>query len=408
MTNLKTFKAKTMADALAQVKREFGKDAVIYHTKTATEGGVMGIGSHQYVEISAANGEFSLPGDSPTTTVATRSGKSPRADAARRTMNRADRDNSNATRDGRDTPVSLSNDIASLKNAVAELVRESRQREDPTLPDRLQDAYRTLIQAQVARDVAGQLVRRLRSELSDHQLTDAEAVRAKLASYVESMLPTAPSTKLAAVCGPVVIALVGPTGVGKTTTIAKLAANYRLRENRKVGLITIDTHRIGAADQLRTYADIINVPLEVAAVPDDTRAAITRMSDCDVVLIDSAGTCGSDDSFMNELRAHLEEAKPHEVHLVLSSTMSPPVLAHQIERFRPAGVNRVIFSKLDEAVGFGMMLGALECADVRLSYVTTGQTVPDDIERGGDAPLADLILCDRQQERQLQPSTGGA
>ncbi|MHC4611490.1 MAG: flagellar biosynthesis protein FlhF [Planctomycetota bacterium] len=224
------------------------------------------------------------------------------------------------------------------------------------------------------------------------ELANPAAVRRKLAAYVESLLPTAGPIRLASLPGPSIIALVGPTGVGKTTTIAKLAANFRLRESRNVGLITLDTYRIAAVEQLRTYAQIINVPLEVVMSPGQLPGALERLQGCDVVLIDTAGRSQNDAIRMNELKCYLDRAKPHEVHLVLSSASSQGVVDAVLARFSMLGVDRVIFTKLDEAIGFGVILNCVQEAGARLSYVTTGQDVPDDIEVGDASRVAGLIL----------------
>ena len=116
------------------------------------------------------------------------------------------------------------------------------------------------------------------------------------------------------------MALIGPTGVGKTTTIAKLAATLKLRESHTVGLITIDTYRIAAVDQLKKYADILDIPLRVVGSPEELRAAIEAMSDREFILIDTAGRSPSDTLKLQELKNFLNIAGPDEVHLVLSST----------------------------------------------------------------------------------------
>ena len=113
------------------------------------------------------------------------------------------------------------------------------------------------------------------------------------------------------------MALVGPTGVGKTTTIAKLAANFRLREKRRVGLITVDTYRIAAVEQLRTYADIIDLPMEIVSTPREMHQAVARMADLDLILMDTAGRSPRDEVKIQELKSMLAEAEPDEVHLVL-------------------------------------------------------------------------------------------
>jgi flagellar biosynthesis protein FlhF len=188
------------------------------------------------------------------------------------------------------------------------------------------------------------------------------------------------------------VALIGPTGVGKTTTIAKLAANLKLREGKRVGLITIDTYRIAAVDQLKKYADIIGSPLKVVGSPEDLRDAIHAMNDCEFVLIDTAGRSPSDTLKLNELKNFLAFARPDEVHLVISTTSSEACIESAINRFSDVRVDKIIFTKLDEAVHVGVVLNVIRKVGKSLSYVTMGQDVPDDIEVGRGRKLAQLIL----------------
>ncbi len=149
-------------------------------------------------------------------------------------------------------------------------------------------------------------------------LSDAMMLKAHVAGMIEEEIHVA---------GPIQItpgrcrlaALVGPTGVGKTTTIAKLAANFRLKEKRRVGLITVDTYRIAAVEQLRTYADIIDLPMHVVSTPREMRETVKRMSHLDLILLDTAGRSPKDEVRLQELKAFLTEAAADEVHLVLSS-----------------------------------------------------------------------------------------
>jgi flagellar biosynthesis protein FlhF len=210
---------------------------------------------------------------------------------------------------------------------------------------------------------------------------------------LEKYMPVAGPITRTKAHGPHVVALIGPTGVGKTTTIAKLAANLKLREKRKVGLITIDTYRIAAIDQLRKYADIIGSPLKVVGSPDDLREAIISMSqDCEFILIDTAGRSPNDTLKLNELKTFLAVASPDEVHLVLSTTSSQACVELAIERFSDVRADKIIFTKLDEAAHVGVMLNVVRKVNKSLSYVTTGQDVPDDIEVGKGRRLAQLIL----------------
>jgi flagellar biosynthesis protein FlhF len=191
-----------------------------------------------------------------------------------------------------------------------------------------------------------------------------------------------------------VVALVGPTGVGKTTTVAKLAADFKLARGRRPGLVTVDTYRIAAVEQLRTYAEIIDLPLAVANAPGEMPRAIEELGDVDLVLIDTAGRSPRDEVKIRELADFLAAARPDEVHLVLSATTGERSLRAAAERFASARADRLILTKLDEADGLGGVLAVLERSHLPVSYITTGQAVPDDIEPAARARLARLILGD--------------
>jgi flagellar biosynthesis protein FlhF len=188
------------------------------------------------------------------------------------------------------------------------------------------------------------------------------------------------------------VALVGPTGGGKTTTIAKLAANYRLRENKRVGLITVDTYRIAAVEQLRTYADIIDLPMEIVSTPREMREAIARMSDLDLILMDTAGRSPRDEVKIQELKSMLAEAEPDEVHLVLSAVGGARSLAMTAERFATVGTTSLLITKLDEATVLGNLLSVTRKCGLPISYLTDGQNVPDDIQVAKSEKLAWMIL----------------
>ena len=384
-----------MAEAIRQVKRQLGREAVILHTRTRTKGGVCGLGGQSVVEVTAAAGVSELPADIRRGIVKRGSGKESTTGVAGVTAMTMC---GTTLRSAPDRDPELRAEIGELRSLVQELARDTRRSLVPNLPTELVDTYTRLVQNDVAEDVAVQLVDQIRREMKPGELADPQAVRERLAAYVESMLPVAGPIRVTKRGEPTIIALIGPTGVGKTTTIAKLAANFRLTEGRKVGLITIDTYRIAAVEQLRIYAQIINVPLEVVMTPAQLRGAIETMSDCDVILLDTAGRSQKDQVKLNELKGFMDEAKPHEVHLVLAGTCNPTVLAETIERFGVIGIDRVIFTKLDEAVGFGAMLSCLSKAKAKLSYLTTGQDVPDDIEVGRGRRVAELIVDGRRAD----------
>ena len=212
----------------------------------------------------------------------------------------------------------------------------------------------------------------------------------RLAELIESELPVAGPIRVAA--GRRLVALVGPTGVGKTTTIAKLAANFRLREKRRVGLITVDTYRIAAVEQLRTYADIIDLPMEIVSTPREMHQAVARMADLDLILMDTAGRSPRDEVQIQELKSMLAEATPDEVHLVLSSVASAKSLSKTAQQFAGVGTTALVLTKLDEAASLGNLLPLVRSCRLPLSYLTHGQKVPDDIAPADSGRLAKIIL----------------
>jgi flagellar biosynthesis protein FlhF len=286
----------------------------------------------------------------------------------------------------------LTDDMSALKTMVKDLVIQTRTQRAPQVPEDLFDYYLQLIENQVADELATEIIRTLQKQVRPEQYGQADLMREKIADQLEKLLPTTGPIKRTKTVGPHVVALIGPTGVGKTTTIAKLAANLKLREKHRVGLITLDTYRIAAVDQLKKYADIIETPLRVVANGEDLTGAMLTMQDCDFILIDTAGRSPNDTMKLNELKALLAVAEPDEVHLVLSTTNSEECIQLAIARFSDVRVDKIIFTKLDEAAHVGVVLNVIRKVNKSLSYVTTGQDVPDDIEVGRGRRLAQLIL----------------
>ncbi len=283
-------------------------------------------------------------------------------------------------------------ELGKIHGAVEELMRQGRI--DTLLPDMPADlvsTYASLLDSEVPEPLARRLVRFISERLEPHELRDKSLVREALCEAVESCVPIAPPI-VAPAGAKRIAALVGPTGVGKTTTIAKLAANFKLIRGLKPGLVTVDTYRIAAVEQLRTYAEIINLPLSVANTPDEMDGAVAELGDVDVVLIDTAGRSPRDEVKIRELADFLLAAKPDEVHLVLSAAAGERNLRAAVDRFAMVQADRLILTKLDEAEGLGGLLALLGQVERPVSYITTGQAVPDDLEAASSSRLARLIL----------------
>ena len=373
---VKSFRASSLQEALALVRRDLGPDAAVLHTREVSGGLLRWMGAGRQIEVIATKDEVDIPSrlppvehlpEEPATYEPLQADHDPRAQFRR--------------------------DLTAIASSGVEVGEQV----SPSAPRALAQLQAQLIDEEWLSEVAQDFVGRIALHTHVGESQELPLLRAHLASLIETELP---------LCRPIhlsagerrIVTLVGPTGVGKTTTIAKLAANFRLREQRSVGLITVDTYRIAAVEQLRTYAEIINVPMEVVSSPREMRDARARLAHCEVVLIDTAGRSPRDDVKLHELRAILAEARGDEVHLVLSTTASAPSLVRAAEQFAAVGTTSLLLTKLDEAHGLGNLLPVLRKAKLPVSYLTDGQNVPSDILPAERRKLA-RALAGLTQER---------
>lgn len=268
---------------------------------------------------------------------------------------------------------------------------------DSEVPPELFQLYTELLDSDVEEEISRDLIFGVRRHVKPEQLHDHDYCKSMLTGLVEADFRTASPIK------PTpgrrrVVALVGPTGVGKTTTIAKLAANFRLRDGIKIGLVTVDTFRVAAVEQLRTYAEIIDLPMKVVTSPLEMRRALDELVGLDLILIDTGGRSPRDELKIQELKSLLAEAQVDEVHLVLSLTAGTSSLRAACEKFAAANTTALILTKLDEAAGMGSLLTAARKLPLPVSYLTTGQDVPDDIECANASRMARLVLGQEKLE----------
>ncbi|WP_372894562.1 flagellar biosynthesis protein FlhF [Stieleria sp.] len=364
---VKIFRAANLQAALEEIREQLGPNASVLRTRQCRDGWMGWLG-RSYVEVTASSGDQQRDAAGMT------------ADDTHRSLGRLP--------GNQPTPNTLPIDARQTLSVVGRMpTNPSRPTGRPHLNHSLYSDptadYRTgLISLGVSEAVADRWIRSTSgfvANLGDpvepswlEQLQRSVAREIRLSGAIQLN----PGERR-------IVALIGPTGVGKTTTVAKLAAGFRIQSKRRVGLLTIDTFRIAAVQQLQAYAQIMDLPMSVVESTDQMRGAIDQLGDVDLILIDTAGRSPKGDMSIAGLAELLRTAQPDETHLVISATSTAAVVQSALDGFAAARPTAAILSKLDETPYTAGVLSALTSSRDRLglpiSYVTNGQHVPDDI-----------------------------
>lgn len=246
----------------------------------------------------------------------------------------------------------------------------------------------TLQEALKRQEVSEEILNEMADTNVDYQ---SSAAKWTLASYFGEHLKFADGIRLSR-RGAKIVALVGTTGVGKTTTLAKIAAKFVLEHGISPALITADTYRISAVEQLKTYSDILGLPLEIVYTPQELALAIDRHQDSELILIDTAGRSQYSEAQMHELQEFLKINPRIEKHLAISASVKLNDAKEIVKKFSAVEPEKIIITKIDETGNFGTVINLLRYENLPLSYLTTGQSVPDDISVGTADALADLMI----------------
>ncbi len=388
---VKKFVAPTLKEATEMMKRELGDDAIILGTRRIKQPGIFGFLKPELIEIVGAIEEEKLHSKSENY-----AGNS--IELLRRMTSEIETKQKRNLNDGKIETGSfdrydyseIKNEIEEVKQTLNEIAEHFKYKNSIQYPPILKKAFMTLIEKEVEEELANKIVRAVLMKLSGEELKNEKIVENEVFNVISSIIkftkPVKPLRRKT-----FVLAFVGPTGVGKTTTIAKLAAIYKLFENARVALVSADTYRIAAIEQLQTFANIANIPMDVAYTPEDIARLIRKHQDKDIILIDTVGRNQRQSEHISELAKFIKSANPDEVHLVLSVTSSYKNMLDVYNRFKLLLPNRLIFSKVDEAVCLGYILNVAYKTKLPISYITTGQNVPDDITVAEPKVIANLI-----------------
>jgi flagellar biosynthesis protein FlhF len=367
---VRSYSGRTMAEALSKVRGDLGEHALIIETRTVREPGLLGRTTGIEVVAARDDAETDSIAAAPAAAPAVQSWQTPEltTQAAGLAQHRA--------RTSEPAPLSAPSQAAGIEEELAAIKRQLA---------RLAQGHGTPT-GHLGEEFARQLED---GELPAEHVAELDAACAKAGARLDPAKRTDFAALLLARGLPQVAPLdwsqcrrlmvVGATGVGKTTTIAKLAGDLVLRQRRKVALITIDTYRIGAQDQLKAYADLLDIPVEVAATPAQLGRLLDRFAAFDHVLIDTAGRSPADTARVHELKGFCRATPGISVMLAAAATSGRAEFAAIVERFSILPLEHVVVTKLDECVAPGRLYGCLRRHRLPVRFVTTGQEVPADI-----------------------------
>ncbi|NCU16514.1 flagellar biosynthesis protein FlhF [Pallidibacillus pasinlerensis] len=375
---VKKYIAPSMPDAMKKISQELGKDAVILNSKVVYSGGFLGLFRKKNIEVIAAidpdvkrKKELEKKKEN-----FEKQSKQPEQLITKPQQNN-------------ETNKQLINEIQQLKALVKKLSAQNPEAQN--IPAPYQKIYERLLQQNIDRHVLQQLTEQCLEHFykNDEKISDEEAVQFvadTIKNYLNevSFSPISLQKKY--------INVVGPTGVGKTTTLAKLAANTVLQHKKNVAFITTDTYRIAAVEQLKTYAKILDVPCEVCYNMLDFKKAVKKYADKDYVFIDTAGRNFRNDQYVKELKSTIDFNHDMESFLVFSLTAKEQDLKAIYEQFSIVPIDQFIFTKLDETSIYGSLFNLPYKYKKGIAYITNGQDVPDDIVEASKEFIINQII----------------
>lgn len=413
---IRKYEAPTIMEAYSLVKKDLGSAAVILKTRTYKKGGILGLWGTKMVELTASDSiavpsrevkksNSSAPPGASSLLAKAYQQKTNSPPPVRRTEDNAvEKEEYAPTQPGISTErleeegddsedwKAFRRELGEIRKMIQDMRQPPGEEKNNHLPAGLEKLKTRLKEYDIDDDVSRGILLRLKSHHPGDR-PEAEADEKLLERCVEEMIVPGGPVVVKKGVRPTVVMLVGPTGVGKTTTLAKLAARHRLSDGHSVGLITVDTYRIAAVEQLKTYADLIGIPLRVASSKEEVSESVNHFRESDLVFIDTAGRSPRSREHMKELLEIVEEAKPDELYLVISANASASVMKDTLQRFEDFPVNKLLLTKLDETDRFGSVLSLMNRTQKPLGYLTTGQRVPEDIEVADSKRLTRLILA---------------
>lgn len=370
---VKKYTAATMPEAMKQVRKELGTGAVILNSKEVKHKGFLGLFKKSRIEVVAAHDPDPIR-PSNNHTIQNKVADTTKTET-KQDVSKPDSDNL------------VLEEIKQLKKMLHYSTDETSH---------YPMNYRLVYEGLIAQEVEPSLAKQLVDKVMD-KARDLESENVNYRDIVDT-LSTVLKTELSGFPykgiedTKKIAQFVGPTGVGKTTTIAKIAAKCMLEDQKKVALITSDTYRIAAVEQLRTYAKILDVPMEVAYTADDFRQAFEKYANYDVILVDTAGRNFRDEQYIRQLKETTRPEWEMDTYLVLALTAKAEDITTIYDQFSQIGIKEVVFTKTDETRQYGSFLNISLGKQTGIAYATNGQDVPEDLLKLSPSLISDYIM----------------
>ncbi len=403
---VKKYIVDSLPKAMAQIKVDLGNDAMILHTKKIKTGGFLGLFRKEKIEVIAAV-DNTTNKQIATSQAANHSISKSNTEKAIKSYNNNAYQNtrsSNSTiandypkkvetqlnRGKEESTSALSAEVSEIKKMMIKMmINQSDSTNVQNYQKNVKLIYERLIKQGVKEEVVQNIIENVLNR-NEERIDSIDMWQVVKEQIIHKFKANGANREIDTDVK--VVHFVGPTGVGKTTTIAKLAAEKVLKQKKKIAFITADTYRIGAVDQLRTYAEILHAPIEVVFSPQDTHKAIEKLSSYDLILMDTAGRNYHNDMYISELNNILTKTVKSTTYLVVSLTHKYEDMLSILEQFKKINIDKVLFTKFDETLTYGSMLNIMTMFPYEASYVTHGQNVPDDIEVFNEEKMARAIL----------------
>lgn len=416
---IKKYLVKNLDDAISRIKKDLGPNAYILSQKKVVRKGALNLSNMELVEVTAAVDDTRHKQDNISASLLNKKYNyvnPPKDDTelflerARKAREAQESRELRGSREPAGAPAPPALDLSGIKNELQPLTREVAEikkilrkstaefegfTEFKEFKGVFMELFMDLVDSGVERKLAGRLINTLQYQMDTDNISDRDMIRKKLFNILTTSLSVPAPLRLEPGKRKIVV-MVGPTGSGKTTTIAKLSSYFKLMEAKKVALLSIDSYRIGAEAHLRTYAEILDIPFYAIYNERDLRFRIEKLKDYELIFVDTTGRSPNDKKGLLIMEKHLSGIPPEEreVFLTVSASTRSQDLFLVYEKYSIFNPDKFIFTKIDETFSLGNLFNLKMKTDIPTAYFTTGQRVPEDIEIAYPRKFARRVFID--------------